>query len=195
MGAQVSLHLERWGWYPRGGGEARLTIAPVREFSGCQWLAPPAETAFQAVSAASGVAGHVSRRQAARLEERLGRRLPVQEVPAVSQEPGSFVFIWGPQAGFSALGAKGKPAQKVADEAITAYLNFRERRAALDAHLADQMALYLPQAKSPSAFSTEAITSHLLTNLGVIEQFTGPTFNVQGRLGDRGEIRCPGSRL
>ena len=26
MGAEVEMTLERWGWYPRGGGEMRLTI-------------------------------------------------------------------------------------------------------------------------------------------------------------------------
>ena len=26
MGAEVEMTLERWGWYPRGGGEVRLTI-------------------------------------------------------------------------------------------------------------------------------------------------------------------------
>jgi RNA 3'-terminal phosphate cyclase (GTP) len=37
---------------------------------------------------------------------------------------------------------------------------------------------------------TSEITSHLLTNLWVIEQFLGPTFEVKGNLGERGEILC-----
>ncbi len=28
LGAPVTMTLERWGWYPRGGGEVRLSLAP-----------------------------------------------------------------------------------------------------------------------------------------------------------------------
>ena len=40
MGAEVKLTLERWGWYPRGGGEVRLTIRPARPLTGVQWRTP-----------------------------------------------------------------------------------------------------------------------------------------------------------
>jgi RNA 3'-phosphate cyclase len=194
MGAEVSMTLSRWGWYPRGGGEVRLTIRPAARLSPPQWLAPPAPALFQALSAASRVPPHVSQRQAKRLQERLGSGLPVAEVAADSLDPGSFVFLWGPHAGFHALGARGKPAEKVADEAAADFLSFTQRRAALDRHLADQMLLYLARAAGPSAITTEEITSHLLTNLWVIEQFLGPTFQVRGNLGERGEIAAAGGK-
>ena len=55
--------------------------------------------------------------------------------------------------------------------------------------------VFLPAlAQGPSRFTTEAITSHLLTNVWVIEQFLGPTFEIKGGLGERGEISCPGQR-
>jgi RNA 3'-phosphate cyclase len=192
LGLEVKMTLARWGWYPRGGGEVRLEISPARTWHGAQWLAPPHLSDFRAISAASRLPEHVIHRQANRLQERLGMSLPVEEVTATGLDPGSLVFLWGPGAGFSALGAKGKPAEKVAEEAADAYLAFQERRAALDCHLADQIVLYLPQAKGPSTFSTEAVTSHLLTNLWVMEQFLGPTFQVQGGLGERGKISCGG---
>ena len=34
MGAEVEMTLERWGWYPRGGGELRLTIRGARPLIG-----------------------------------------------------------------------------------------------------------------------------------------------------------------
>ncbi|MGA9822180.1 MAG: RNA 3'-terminal phosphate cyclase, partial [Desulfobaccales bacterium] len=72
------------------------------------------------------------------------------------------------------------------------YLTFRQRRGAVDPHLADQIVLYLAQARGPSTLITSEITSHLLTNLWVIEQFLGPTFQIKGSLGERGEIFCQG---
>jgi RNA 3'-phosphate cyclase len=194
MGAEVQMTLKRWGWYPRGGGEVVFTIRPVRCLDGIAWRTAAAPAAFQALSAAAHLPEHVARRQAARLTACLGVGVPVSIIPAGGHDPGSLVFLWGPQAGFSALGARGKPAERVADEVAEAYLAFRERGAALDRHLADQLLLYLALARGPSTVTTEAVTSHLLTNVWVMEQFLGPTFQIQGDLGERGEIFCRGQR-
>ena len=194
MGDVVKMTLNRWGWYPRGGGETRWEITPAPSLCGVEWLSPPPAGAFRALSAASRVPEHVSRRQALRLKERLGEDLPVEVIEATASDPGSLVFLWGPQAGFSALGARGKPAEKVADEAADAFFSFRQSRGAVDRHLADQLMLYLAQARGPSTLITEEITSHLLTNLWVIEQFLGPTFQVKGGLGEPGEITCRGGK-
>jgi RNA 3'-terminal phosphate cyclase (ATP) len=192
LGAEVKLTLERWGWYPQGGGEMRLDIRPAPTLAGVEWRTPALTPPFQALSAAANLPEHVARRQAARVTARLGEEVPVTIVPAGGRDPGSLVFIWGPQAGFAALGARGKPAERVADEAADVYLAFRASGAALDRHLADQILLYLALAKGPSAFTTEAVTSHLITNVWVIEQFLGPTFQVKGGLGERGEVWCQG---
>jgi RNA 3'-terminal phosphate cyclase (ATP) len=192
LGARVTMTLERWGWYPRGGGEVRLAISPGQAWGGVSWQTPPEAGGFRALSAASRLPEHVIKRQAARLKERLGPELPVESVAAGGLDPGSLVLVWGPRAGFDALGARGKPAEKVADEAADAYLTFRSRGAALDPHLADQIVLYLARAQGPSVLVTSEITSHLLTNLWVIEQFLGPAFQVKGSLGERVEIFCRG---
>lgn len=194
MGAEVDMTLDRWGWYPRGGGEIRLTLRGARPLTGIQWHTPPQSSAFRALSAAAKLPEHVARRQAARLAARLDATLPVEIIPASGQDPGSLVFIWGPQAGFTALGARGKPAEQVADEALEAYLTFRGRNVACDRHLADQILIYLALAQGPSSFTTEAVTSHLITNIWVIEQFLGPTFAITGALGERGEISCQGQK-
>jgi RNA 3'-terminal phosphate cyclase (ATP) len=193
LGAMVVMSLERWGWYPRGGGEIRLTVNTGPPLRGGEWRSPPDFAGFRAISAASRLPEHVARRQAQRLQERLGLELPVEVPTAGGQDPGSLVFLWGPRAGFDALGARGKPAERVADEAVEAYLAFRQRQAAVDPHLADQIVLYLARAQGPSIIATSEITSHLLTNLWVIEQFLGPILQVKGSLGERGEIRCQGS--
>jgi RNA 3'-phosphate cyclase len=192
LGATAELSLERWGWYPKGGGEVHLHITPVRNLTGVEWRTPAAPPALRALSAASKLSEHVARRQASRLAARLQDTVPVEIIPASGQDPGSFVFLWGPRAGFSALGARGKPAEQVADEVAEAYLAFLKSRTALDRHLADQILLYLALARGPSILTTEAITSHLLTNVWAIEQFFGPKFEIRGNLGEPGEIFCKG---
>ena len=175
----------------RGAPHHQGRPAPDRGSSGAPRLKV---SAFRALSAAAQLPEHVARRQAARLAARLGEAFPVEVIPAGGQDPGSLVFLWGPRAGFAALGARGKPAEQVADDAVEAYLAFRASGAALDRHLADQILIYLALAQGPSSFTTEAVTSHLLTNVWVIEQFLGPTFEVKGSLGERGEIFCQGHK-
>jgi RNA 3'-terminal phosphate cyclase (ATP) len=192
MGAEVGMSLIKWGWYPRGGGEVQISVRPAPRLTPVEWLKPPQRQVFRGLSAASRLPAHVSARQARRLQERLGEDLPVKELQATGQDPGSFVFLWGPRAGFSALGARGKPAEKVADEAVDEFLRFQQCRAAVDRHLADQILLYLAQAAGPSTLMTEEITLHLLTNLWVIEQFLGPLFQVEGARGGPGKIVCRG---
>jgi len=193
LGARVQMTLERWGWYPRGGGEVRLEITPTPRLTGVEWRTPPPFSVFRAISAASKLPAHVRERQAARLQARLGQQLAVETLAAGGLDPGSMVLLWGPRAGFDALGARGKPAEQVADEVADAYLAFAARQAAVDRHLADMLVLYLAQARGPSALVTPEITRHLLTNLWVIEQFLGPIFQVQGSLGEKGEIFCRGA--
>jgi RNA 3'-terminal phosphate cyclase (ATP) len=192
LGVEVKLTLERWGWYPKGGGQVRLEITPVRAFTGVEWRSPAAGGVFRALSAAALLPEHVARRQVARLQARLGEAFPVEIVPADGRNPGSLVFLWGPLAGFAALGARGKPAERVADEVAEAFITFRESGSALDRHLADQILLYLALARGPSSLTTEAVTSHLLTNAWVIEQFLGPGLAVRGNPGEPGEIYCQG---
>uniref|UniRef100_A0A7V4G7N4 RNA 3'-terminal phosphate cyclase n=1 Tax=Desulfobacca acetoxidans TaxID=60893 RepID=A0A7V4G7N4_9BACT len=192
LGVNAAMTLQRWGWYPRGGGEVRLTVAPAPSWHGRDFLTAPRFSAFRALSAGSRVPSHVITRQARRLQQRLGEALPVTTLEVTAQDPGSLVFLWGPGAGFHALGARGKPAEQVADEVAEEFLHFQAREAALDRHLADQLLLYLALAQGPSVFITEAVTSHLLTNLWVIEQFLGLGFEVRGNPGERGIISCRG---
>lgn len=194
LGLSVQLKLRRWGWYPQGGGEMRLLIQPTGTLAPVTWTKPPNRRAFRALSAAANLPEHVIERQRRRLAERLDWPVSIDQVQAQSQGKGSLVFLWGPHAGFSALGARGKRAETVADEVADAFVRFRARQAATDLHLADQMVLYLALASGPSVIRTEEITSHLLTNIWVVEQFLGPLFQIRGQLGEPGDISCAGGR-
>ena len=118
--------------------------------------------------------------------------LRIREEQAPSPGRGSLVFLWGPHAGFAALGEKGKPAEQVAAQAAQAFKKFIASQAGIDCHLADQIVLYAALAAGESAFSTEVVTSHLLTNIWVIEQFLEVTFEVQGQVSEKGLIRVRG---
>jgi RNA 3'-terminal phosphate cyclase (ATP) len=192
MGGNGDLTIQQWGFYPQGGGEIRLAIRPGRRLKAVEWTRPPEPENFQGLSAAANLPRHVVQRQSASLHSHLERPLRIREEQAPGPGQGSFVFLWGPHAGFAALGAKGKPAEQVAAEAVRAYKNFIASRAAIDSHLADQISLYAALADGDSIFTTEVITSHLLTNIWVIERVLGVRFEIQGQLQEKGLVRLQG---
>ncbi|HID97545.1 MAG TPA: RNA 3'-phosphate cyclase [Thermodesulfobacteriaceae bacterium] len=179
MGADFDLELVRWGWYPRGGGEVRVWIRPaekIKPFNPETGGSTPEKV--KAISASSRLPAHVRRRQAQRMRsslEKYGLKVEIEELDVGAACPGSLAFCWvggpGMYGGFTALGARGRPAEKVADEAVSGLLGFLESRADADRYLTDQLILPAVLACGESGWSSECITSHLCTNTWVVEQF------------------------
>ena len=91
---------------------------------------------------------------------------------------------------FFGLGARGKPAEKVADEAVEQVLSYLHAGPALvDAHCADQLVLPLSLAKGRSEFSVAEVTQHLLTNIAVIRRFVDRAIVCEGDEGKPGTVR------
>jgi RNA 3'-terminal phosphate cyclase (ATP) len=91
-------------------------------------------------------------------------------------------------AGFSSLGSRGKPAERVADEALDSLKDFMESDGCIDPHLADQLIPFMAVAKGSSSFSTTRVTGHLLTNLWVISHFLEVKVQRRGDLGKPGKV-------
>ncbi len=178
MGFDITLRLKKWGWYPRGGGiiEAEIRPAPVlRAFKALNPAGPPR---VFALSASSRLPEHVRRRQRQKVEKLLisrGIELNAQEYEADSHSPGSLVFLWTSNnnrwGGFTALGARGKPAEQVAEEAARGLLDFLESGACVGTRLADQLVLPALVAAGSSRFSVPRISRHLKTCAWIAEQF------------------------
>ena len=90
---------------------------------------------------------------------------------------------------FFGLGAKGKPAEQVADEAIDAYLTHRSTGCPLDPHAADQLLLPLAFVNGESRFRVSAVTQHLLTQKAIIDQFITRKIEIIGELDQPGEVK------
>ncbi len=201
MGAKATLDIERYGFYPKGGGELHSDIGPftlpLSSFEAKERGRLKAVTIFSAVA---NLPLSIAQRQ---LKRALGvlKRLGIEplgrtmEVP--SPGPGTYVFILAEfeksVSGFSALGAPGKRAEKVAEEAANLFEVFMSKNGAIDPHLADQAVLPAALARGKSAFTTTEITGHLLTNISVIESFLPVKFTVRGRAGEEGEVVVEGA--
>jgi RNA 3'-terminal phosphate cyclase (ATP) len=195
LGAEVRLTMHRPGFYPRGGGCLQATIAPCPRIRPLQLLERGQIERLDGTSAVAGLPQEIANRQARRAEsrlQRLGLRSSIQ-IETWEGGPGTMLALYARcspvSSTFVGLGERGKPAERVADEAVDALTVYLERApAALEPHAADQIVLPLALAEGASEFSVSEVTLHLRTNLDVIAQFVPRRFVCEGELGQPGRV-------
>jgi len=193
LGVDFELEVERLGFYPRGGGCFRARVRPAEGVRPLVATGPFRLRRVLVRGAAARLPAHVAERiarAAARLLDRAGYAPEVEVLGPKAVSPGAYGFVGlagepGPAA-FTALGAPGKPSERVGEEAAKRALRFLRRGAAVEAHLADQLLLPLALAEGPSVFEAEEVTRHLETQAWLIPQFLPVRVRVVGR---RVEVR------
>ncbi len=176
MGKKVTLRLDRYGFYPRGGGRFRAEIDPAGDWRPLQLLerGPLEDTWPKAVVA--GLPKHIGEREVRVLNRKLDwnkRGGTVDEAPE-REGPGNvcmaelhFAHVTELFIGF---GQKGVRAEAVATECVRAVQAYLDHDAPVGEHLADQ--LLLPMALGAGGtFRTSEPTPHLRTNAEVIRTF------------------------
>jgi RNA 3'-terminal phosphate cyclase (ATP) len=196
FGINLQLKMRRPGFYPRGGGvlEARITPAEtVQAWTTKDNQSPLQVTGFSAVA---GLPESIAERQQRRALTRLRQARLDSNLELTTWEggPGTVLalILHGPPVPtlFFGLGERGKPAERVADEAVDALLAHVEADpTAVDSHSADQIILALALASGPSSFRASSVTQHLLTNVAVIREFVEREMAVDGELEQAGRIR------
>ncbi len=186
MGFKIELEIEKWGWYPIGGGKIRAVINPAKALQGINITERGKLKTVTAVSAVSNLPLSIAERQKDKgigLLNKKGIKVNIDIINAPSVGKGTFFFLLAEFensiAGFSSLGAIGKKAEEVSEEACEELFDFIEANGAIDPHLADQLILYMAMAGKESSFTTSRITQHLLTNIWAIKHFLSVNIKVE----------------
>ncbi len=190
LGAEITLNLDAWGWYPQGGGAITAHIKPLTKLHAADFQRAPVEQ-VEGIAAVTNLPAHIAQRMARRAANLLQKQAistNIQPVRARGSAPGAGIFLWVPGGGFSCLGRKGLPAEKVSETAVAQCVAFIENNASVDKYLADQLLLPLALAHGASCFTTGEITLHTLTNANLLRQWLGVTIQIQGRQGQPGQI-------
>lgn len=194
LGVNVDAFIERYGFYPKGGGRVRFRISAVEEFTGLNLVNRGRLKFMRGYSCVGRLPLSIAERQKNSLQKEihpLSAEIDVMEVPSGGE--GTFVFLSANYentiAGFSSLGMRGKRAEEVGTEVVREFREFEKTSACLDPHLADQLVLYLALSRKDSSFTTSCITQHLMTNLWVIEKFMKLKYHIEGDIKTEGMVR------
>ena len=196
LGVSIELEMTRPGFYPRGGGEIVATIHPAVSLRPVSLMRPAVDvTTLSGFSAVADLPQAIAKRQAKRLRFRMSELDLEFDIPeqAWSNGPSTCLAVIFRQAPvptlFSALGARGKPAETVADEAADQAIAYYNSGAPVDPHSADQIVLPLAFAAGTSEFRVSEVTMHLLTNIATIRKFCDRIIECDGDLGNTGHVR------
>jgi RNA 3'-terminal phosphate cyclase (ATP) len=191
FGLAAAVELDRTGFYPAGGGRATLHLWPS-ELSPLDLEGPlePAGARVYSKAAADLADADVADRGADAATDALADLgiEPVEHRTAsvASDSPGSVLVVRldgapvedgtdegrRPLAGFDAYGAPDKPSEVVATEVTDQVRRFRGGGAAVDAHMADQLLVFL--ALAGGRVAVPGISDHVATSRELLATFDRP---------------------
>lgn len=194
MGADVSLTVERPGFYPAGGGKVRVEIAPARSLAPLRLLERGPIRRRLCGAMVANLPEHIGRRELAtvattldwpeeclELRRKQGCFVGTGNVVSVEIESEHVTEV------FTGFGRRGVPAEKVAGEAAAQAKRYLEAGVPVGEHLADQLLLPLALAGG-GEFVTLPPTPHLTTNAEVIRRFLQVDIRLEEQAGGNWRI-------
>jgi RNA 3'-terminal phosphate cyclase (ATP) len=196
LGFNAEIQMRRAGFYPTGGGEVEVEIRPARQVQPLVLLDRGPLVRLKGISAFANLKRSVAERQQRQAERRLSSAGYAPEIRIIelrARNPNTVMLLFAEyeqsSACYYSLGARGKPAERVADEAVDAFLSFERTAGVFDEYLADQILLPLSLAPGQSRYRTPVVTQHLLTNWAVVQKFLPVKGEIVGEEGKEGEVK------
>lgn len=174
IGADLSLVLERHGFYPAGGGRIRARVGSA-SWKGLELTERGSILSVMARAMVSRLPSSIAHRELAVVKDRLDwpdENLHVLPVDADGPGNALVLAIEGEHvtAVFTGFGRRGLPAEQVASRAVAEASRYLGSGAVIDTHLADQLLLPLTQSRE-GRFLTTRPSQHFETNADVLRSF------------------------
>ncbi|MCE4617195.1 MAG: RNA 3'-terminal phosphate cyclase [Desulfurococcales archaeon] len=187
MGISFNLVVHRRGHYPRGGGIISLSISPTRKIRPTHAVFRGDIVEIRGISHAVRLPFHVASRQALSARKVLEENLPGIPVSIDLEHyhkevdphlgPGSGIVLWArcgkTVLGADSLGRRGKPAEKVGEEAAAILIEDLRSGMAFDRYMSDMMPLYAALADGVSEIGGAKLTSHAETVFRLLNLLVG----------------------
>ena len=202
---KIELELVNRGYYPKGNGKIELHVVPkfkLSEYSSFSEFLQDIKTktnpinlleqgniiSIHGMSHASNdlKKAEVAERQAKSARIVLGKYgvpIKIESEYCETFSVGSGIALWakfsgGAIMGADSLGARGKRAETVGQEAAQNLAEEISSKAPIDHHLGDQLLPFMALTQNSSIKVTK-ITNHMKSNIYVIEKFLGKCFEIK----------------
>jgi RNA 3'-terminal phosphate cyclase (ATP) len=176
MGARIELQLERFGFYPAGGGEVLAKVSPCAQLRPRAWMERGERKAAYAECFIAGIPGRVAQRELECVgksmnwgeEQLLNRSLPADQGPGNALML-TFEYEHAAEV-FTAFGERSVTSEQVARRVVQRARRYQASKAAFAEYLGDQLMLPLALAGG-GGFTVDEVSMHARTNAQVIERF------------------------
>jgi RNA 3'-terminal phosphate cyclase (ATP) len=190
MGCDVHLNLKRRGYYPKGNGLVEAKITPSHQLKGIVLVESErtGEGVVKGISHSCGLPAHVAERQVKAAGSVLNAAGYDSELKTEIDENGKRttgcgITLWKGYKSGSALGERGKRAERVGEEAAREIIKELESASTVDVYLADQLIPYIALANGKSEMKVREMTKHLETNMYVTKKFLDVEFEIEKKSG------------
>jgi RNA 3'-phosphate cyclase len=183
MGIEIESEILKYGFYPKGGGKVKVKIKPCKKLKLLNLIERGNVKRYDIRSI---VSKFLEKSKVAERQIEGAKKI----IPKFDCEYFEYVDTFSPGStlhihahcdnsvlGSTALGEKGKPAEKVGEEVAKKLITQINSNACLDEHMADQILPYIALT-GDSKVSVAEITNHCKTNIWVIEKFLPVKFEI-----------------
>ncbi|MDR2203271.1 MAG: RNA 3'-terminal phosphate cyclase [Nitrososphaerota archaeon] len=189
MGVVAEISVQKYGYYPKGLGEASLIVQP-------SLLRAVGFERFGKFDSVNGVSvctflsdRYVAKRQADAAVNVLTKggyssRIDVLNDQSNPYQKGSSITLWaktdaGAFIGADALGGLNKSSESVGKEAAIRLVSELKAGSTVDAFLADMLIPYMALASGNSFFYTRCFSEHVETNIWLMKTMLNSEFSVE----------------
>lgn len=173
MGMKINATIERYGFYPKGGGKIRFHITPIKALNEIE-LVDQEIKKMEVISYISKLPDYIAKDEIEIVSDKLSINKNNCYIKRVDSGPGNVLVVKVIAKDltnvFTSFGVQGIYRAKVAENVINQVKNFLSSKAVVDEHLADQLLLPMCLCKK-GKYRTTNLTMHTKTNIEIIKEF------------------------
>jgi RNA 3'-phosphate cyclase len=180
MGINIKSKLIRRGYYPKGGGEAILTINPIKIIKP---LNINEKQEFREINGIINIANlpeHISTRMKHAsikkiIENNLKASIKIESTNSFS--PGTGITLWSRSKntimGKTRIGERGVSAENIGENIVSSLINEIKSGSTIDINSIDQIIpyMFLANYNEPSICSVLDLSGHTMTNIWLLNHF------------------------
>jgi RNA 3'-terminal phosphate cyclase (ATP) len=175
-GPTVSVELQRYGFYPPGGGRFNVYVEPATELRRLDLLERGAILSQRARALVVNLPAHIGERELAVASEQLGfmpDQLDLEESDSAISSGNVFTIDIESEnltEVFTGVGERGVRAEQIAARVIHETQSYLDAGVPVGPHLADQLLIPMALAGGGS-YTTATPTPHTTTNIEIVKKF------------------------